>query len=88
MEQCERLQETLQTTESRLSFLLNKVQSDEEARLIQAEDRKKLEAQVMSLNEKAEELQHKLAEMGQSNRVITQSLRSVVTSRILINITR
>jgi len=54
---------------------LNKVQADEEGRVIQAEDRKKLEAQVLMYSEKNEELQHKMTEMGESNRVITQALR-------------
>ena len=75
VEECSQLEEKLKTMESRLSFLLNKVQADEEARLVQAEDRKKLEAQVMSFTEKCEELQHKLTEMGESNRVITQAMR-------------
>ena len=75
VEEAEKLRENLKTTESRLSFLLNKVQSDEETRLVQLDDRKKLEAQVLSFNEKCEELQHKLTEMGESNRVITQAMR-------------
>ena len=75
LEEVEQLQEKLKTMESRLSFLLNKVQADEEARIIQAEDRKKLEAQVLSFTEKCDELQHKLAEMGESNRIITQAMR-------------
>lgn len=75
MEEVEQLKEKLRTLESRLSFLLNKVQADEEARVIQAEDRKKLEAQVISFTEKTEELNHKLIEMGESNRIITQAMR-------------
>eukprot|EP00605_Chrysophyceae_sp_TOSAG23-4_P002139 GSChrysophyteH1.ASY1.ANO1.2366.1 assembled CDS len=75
MEEVEQLQEKLRTLESRLSFLLNKVQADEEARIIQAEDRKKLEAQVVSFTEKTEELNKKLIEMGESNRIITQAMR-------------
>ena len=43
--------------------------------MIQAEDRKKLEAQVLSYSEKCEELQHKLTELGESNRIITQAMR-------------
>lgn len=74
-EEAQQLEEKLRTMESRLSFLLNKVQADEEARLVQVEDRKKLEAQVISLTEKCDEMQHKLSEMGESNRVITQAMR-------------
>lgn len=43
--------------------------------MIQAEDRKKLEAQLLVYSEKNDELQHKMTEMGESNRVITQALR-------------
>jgi chromosome segregation ATPase len=75
LEDVEQLQEKLRTLESRLSFLLNKVQADEESRIIQAEDRKKLEAQVVSFTEKCEELNKKLIEMGESNRIITQAMR-------------
>lgn len=75
IEERDQLEEKLKTMESRLSFLLNKVQADEETRVIQAEDRKKLEAQVLNFTEKCEELQHKLTEMGESNRIITQAMR-------------
>ncbi|RYH31478.1 hypothetical protein EON65_02465 [archaeon] len=75
MEERDQLEEKVRTMESRLSFLLNKVQADEEARAIQIEDRKKLEAQVLSYSEKCEELQSKLTEMGESNRIITQAVR-------------
>ena len=75
LEEVEQLNEKLKTMDSRLSFLLNKVQVDEEARVIQAEDRKKLEAQVLSFTERCEELQMKLTETGESNRIITQAMR-------------
>ena len=74
-EEVEVMKEKLKTMESRLSFLLNKVQTDEEARVIALEDRKKLEAQVISFTEKNEELQQKLMETGESNRIITQAMR-------------
>mmetsp|Transcript_8817 Transcript_8817/g.8720 ORF Transcript_8817/g.8720 Transcript_8817/m.8720 type:complete len:900 (+) Transcript_8817:244-2943(+) len=74
-EEAEQLQEKLKTMDSRLSFLLNKVQMDEESRVLMMEDRKKLEAQVMSYTEKCKELQKKLLEMGESNRIITQAMR-------------
>jgi len=74
-EEVEVMKEKLKTMESRLSFLLNKVQTDEENRVMQAEDRKKLEAQVIAFTEKNEELQQKLMETGESNRVITQAMR-------------
>ena len=74
-EEVEVMKEKLKTMESRLSFLLNKVQTDEESRVIALEDRKKLEAQVISFTEKNEELQQKLMETGESNRIITQAMR-------------
>lgn len=74
-EENEQFKEKNKLLETRLSFLLNKVQLDEEARVIQAEDRKKLEAQVISLAEKSDELSHKLSEMSESNKVITQAMR-------------
>eukprot|EP00604_Paraphysomonas_vestita_P003553 CAMPEP_0174822932 /NCGR_PEP_ID=MMETSP1107-20130205/19924_1 /TAXON_ID=36770 /ORGANISM="Paraphysomonas vestita, Strain GFlagA" /LENGTH=743 /DNA_ID=CAMNT_0016043479 /DNA_START=993 /DNA_END=3224 /DNA_ORIENTATION=- len=74
-EENDQLKEKITVTESRLSFLLNKVQADEETRIVQIEERKKLEAQVQTLTSKCEELHHKLAEMGESNRIITQAMR-------------
>ena len=75
LEEIEQLNEKNKAMEARLSFLLNKVQSDEENRVIQAEDRKKLEAQVLTYSEKCEDIQRKLIEIGESNRIITQALR-------------
>ena len=75
IDEAEQLQERLKTMDSRLSFLLNKVQMDEEGRVLMVEDRKKLEAQVMTYTEKCKELQRKLLDMGESNRVITQAMR-------------
>ena len=75
VDECEVLQEKLKTSESRLSFLLNKVQLDEEARVLMMEDRKKLEAQVMAYTDKCKELQSKLLDMGESNRIATQAMR-------------
>jgi len=75
MEEADQLSEKLRSMEARLAFLLSKVQADDESRIVQAEDRKKLEAQVLSYAEKCEELQHKLTELGESNRIITQAMR-------------
>ena len=58
-----------------MSFLLNKMQSDEEAKIIQREEAKKMEAQLKSLAERCEELQRKVDETGESNRIITQAMR-------------
>ncbi|CAN0357771.1 unnamed protein product, partial [Scytosiphon promiscuus] len=65
----------VRTLGGRLSFLLNKMQSDEESRVILKEESKKTEAQVKSLMARAEELQRKLEEAGESNRIITQAVR-------------
>ncbi len=75
IEECEQLKEEKKSSDARISFLFSKVQADEEARAIQAEDRKKLEAQVSSYAEKCEDLQRKVTDIGESNRVITQAMR-------------
>jgi myosin protein heavy chain len=75
MEEVDQLTEKLKAMEARLAFLLNKVQHEEEVRVVQAEDRKKLEAQVVSYADKCEEFQRKINEAGESNRIVTQALR-------------
>jgi len=75
MEEVEQLTENLKSHEAKLAFLLSKVQADDQNRVIQAEDRKKLEAQVVAFSEKCEDYQRKLTEVGEANRVITQALR-------------
>jgi hypothetical protein len=74
-EECEQLLEAKKSSDARIGFLFNKVQADEEVRNVQTEDRKKLESQVLSYTERCEELQRKLTDMGESNRVITQAMR-------------
>lgn len=76
MEEADQLNERIKSMDARLAFLLSKVAADEENRVIQAEDRKKLEAQVVSYSEKCEEFQRKLTEIGESNRIVTQALRT------------
>ena len=68
-------QDKVKTLGGRLSFLLNKMQTDEEAKVIRNEEMKKLEAQVKTLRERAEELQKRVDETGESNRIITQAMR-------------
>ena len=75
MEENEQIKEKVKLLETRLSFLLNKMQLDEDSHVVQRADRKKLEAQVISLMEKSDELTHKLIGMSESNKVITQALR-------------
>lgn len=65
----------IETLESRLSFLLNKVTNDEETRILSIEERKKLENSVTLLNERANELTIKLQEMNESNRVMANAIR-------------
>lgn len=54
---------------------MNKVQVDEEARQIQHDERKKLESNLSAITEKSNELQSKLHEMGESNRIMAQAIR-------------
>ncbi|KAG5182590.1 leucine rich repeat protein [Tribonema minus] len=69
-------QEKVRTLGGRLTFLLTKMQSDEEARIIHREEARKLEAQVKALMARAEELATKLDESGESNRVLSAALRA------------
>jgi hypothetical protein len=47
-------QEKVRTLSGRLTFLLNKLQTDEEAKVVQREEIKKLEAQLRTLQERNE----------------------------------
>ena len=47
-------QEKVRTLSGRLTFLLNKLQADEEAKVIQREEIKKLEAQLRTMTDKNE----------------------------------
>jgi chromosome segregation ATPase len=60
LEEVDQLTEKRKADEARLAFLLSKVQHQEEVGVVQAEDRKKLEAQVLSYSEKCEEFQRKM----------------------------
>ncbi len=44
----------MRTLSGRLTFLLNKLQTDEEAKVVQREEIKKLEAQLRTLQERNE----------------------------------
>ena len=73
--EAEQLAENVKSHEAKLAFLLAKVDADDKNRVVQAEDRKKLEAQVITYSEKCDDYQRKLTEVGEANRVITQALR-------------
>ena len=47
-------QEKVRTLSGRLTFLLNKLQTDEEAKVVQREEIKKLEAQLRTMQERNE----------------------------------
>jgi hypothetical protein len=61
---------------ARVSFLLNKMQADEEAKLITKEEMKKMQAQILSFQDKNTELTQKWNACGESNRVVTEALRN------------
>ena len=65
----------MRTLSGRLTFLLNKLQADEEAKVVQREEIKKMEAQLRTLKERNDEMADKLNRTGESNRVLTQALR-------------
>lgn len=65
----------VRTLSGRLTFLLNKLQADEEAKVVQREEIKKMEAQLRTLKERNDEMADKLNRTGESNRVLTQALR-------------
>ena len=58
-----------------MNFLLNKMQVDEESKIVTKEELKKLGAQLRASREKVTELTKKLTATGESNRIITQAMR-------------
>ncbi len=68
-------QEKIKIFEGRITFLLNKVQLEEDARAAMRDDCKKMEIQLKALTLKGEELQRKLDEARESNVTVTQALR-------------
>ena len=59
-EACKEANEKVRTMDGRLAFLLNRLQTDEEARSVQQEEIKKMEAQLQSATQRCETLQTKL----------------------------
>jgi myosin protein heavy chain len=75
MEEKKAAQEKVKTLGGRLSFLLNKMQADEEAKVVVKEEMQKMAAQIKTMQERNEELSQKLQATGESNRIITQAMR-------------
>lgn len=65
----------IKTLGSRLGFLLNQVQTGETGKLAQAEQLKKLEAQLAAAREQLHATTTKLDDAKQSNKVLSQALR-------------
>jgi myosin protein heavy chain len=74
-EACKEANEKVQTLDGRIAFLLNRIQTDEEARSVQQGEMKKMEAQVQSMAEKCEALQSKLSDSETSNRDANEKLQ-------------
>ena len=67
--------EKVQTLGGRLTFVLNKMQTEEELKIQMKEELKKLSAQVLSFTERNAELETKASTATESNRVVTSALR-------------
>lgn len=68
-------EDKVKTLSGRLSFLLNKLQADEEMRVVQKEEVKKMEAQLRSMQERTQDSDTKLSATGESNRIMSNALR-------------
>merc|ERR1712072_1090927 len=67
--------EKVKTFSGRLGFLLNKMQTDEEAKVVRTEEMRKLEAQLKTSNDHLSKLQAKLDDANESHRIISQASR-------------
>ena len=67
--------EKVQTLDGRLAFLLNRLQTDEEARSVQQGEMKKMKTQMQSMTQKCEALQTKLFESETSCREVNDKLQ-------------
>ncbi|KAJ1457218.1 hypothetical protein M885DRAFT_586854 [Pelagophyceae sp. CCMP2097] len=70
-----RVGEKLKTMGGRLAFLLNKMQADEEARVVRTEELRATEARLTVATEGVRSLQQQVDEAHESNRIITQAMR-------------
>lgn len=74
-EACNEAKEKVHVLDGRLAFLLNKLQTDEEARSVQQEDSKKMESQLQVATQRCETLQTKLTETEDRLRDATDKLQ-------------
>ena len=69
------LQDKVITLNGRISFLLNKLQSDEQANVLHRDEIKKMEEQLLESNEINVKLKEKLEEVEEVKRTISQTLK-------------
>ena len=74
-EACNEAKEKVHILDGRLAFLLNKLQTDEEARSVQQEDIKKMESQLQVTSQRCEMLQTKLTQAEDGMRDATDKLQ-------------
>ena len=67
--------EKVRTLDGRLAFLLNRLQTDEEARSVQQAEIKKMESQMQSISQRCETLQTKLTQAEESSREVNEKLQ-------------
>ena len=67
--------EKVRTLDGRLAFLLNRLQTDEEARSVQQDEIKKMESQLQSATHRCETLQTKLTQAEDSAREANEKLQ-------------
>lgn len=62
LDQVDTLKNSQKVAETRISFLVNRTQNDEDARSLYNDERKKLEAQIMKLTNLNDEYSHRIQE--------------------------
>jgi len=67
--------EKVRTMDGRLAFLLNRLQTDEEARSVQQSEIKKMESQLQDVTQRCETLQTKLTQADESARDANEKLQ-------------
>lgn len=74
-EACKEANEKVRTLDGRLAFLLNRLQTDEEARSVQQDEIKKMESQLQSATQRCDTLQTKLSQAEDNARDATEKLQ-------------
>ena len=74
-ELCKEAQGKVRTLDGRLAFLLNRLQTDEEAMSVKQEETRKMETQLLDLTQRCEKLQTKLTQSEQNAREVTEKLQ-------------